>query len=247
MLYDRSDRSTGTAFVTYISPDDARQAVREFDGANAYGQPIRVSRQPAGPSTNGRPARNPFDHVEKPSRSLFDRIESSTDEIGSSRAGRNGRGGRRSVSPAKDGVDRYVPSHRRESSRSPIRRRGTPRETGHRPGARREHSGRPGPRGGGAGGGAVRRTDSERRQQGTGARPRKTVDELDAEMNDYWGDGGAGQGQGQTAGQGDAAMIANASHEARGPQVATVQNGANPGQSAPAPLNEAEDIDLMVE
>ncbi|GAB7346341.1 hypothetical protein MBLNU457_5056t2 [Dothideomycetes sp. NU457] len=212
MTYDRHDRPTGTAFVTYYSLRDARDAVREFDGANAYGQPIRVTLLPPGPAPGARP-RNPFDNVEKPSRSLFERIEH--DSAPRSR--------RRSNSPARDGVDRYVPGR----NRSPISRRGTPREGGRRPGARRENSGRPA-RGGARGGGEGR----------PGARPKKTAEELDAEMNDYWGGG---------AGQGDAAAVAADASTAREPQVKTVENGENPGQAAPAPINESDDIDLMVE
>lgn len=37
LRYDRSGRSEGVAFVTYESKDDAAEAVRQFDGANANG------------------------------------------------------------------------------------------------------------------------------------------------------------------------------------------------------------------
>lgn len=37
LVYDRAGRSEGTAFVIYESSSDAREAVREFDGANAKG------------------------------------------------------------------------------------------------------------------------------------------------------------------------------------------------------------------
>lgn len=37
LLYDRAGRSDGTAFVTYQSAEDAKRAVREYDGANANG------------------------------------------------------------------------------------------------------------------------------------------------------------------------------------------------------------------
>lgn len=39
--YDRAGRSTGTAFVTYEAYEDARQAVSDFDGANANGKTDR--------------------------------------------------------------------------------------------------------------------------------------------------------------------------------------------------------------
>jgi THO complex subunit 4 len=35
--YDRAGRSEGVAFVTYESIDDARAAIRDYDGANANG------------------------------------------------------------------------------------------------------------------------------------------------------------------------------------------------------------------
>jgi RNA recognition motif-containing protein len=37
LTYDRAGRSNGVAFVTYQSPQDAKRAIREFDGANAKG------------------------------------------------------------------------------------------------------------------------------------------------------------------------------------------------------------------
>jgi len=37
LLYDRAGRSEGTAFVTYGIHDDAKKAVKDFDGANAKG------------------------------------------------------------------------------------------------------------------------------------------------------------------------------------------------------------------
>lgn len=207
LLYDRHDRTTGTAFVTYHSVSDARAAVRDFDGANAYGQPIRVTLLPP---SDARPAggRNPFDNVEKPSRSLFERIDAGGEERSPDRRGR-GRG-RRSESPGRsrrDGeIDRYVPGSRGRE-RSPIRRRGTPRESGRRPGERTR---------GGRGG---RRTDEAGRPV-VGGRPKKTQEELDAEMNDYWG--------------GD-----------KGAQNGKVEDGAE--QTAPAHGEGDVEIDLMVE
>lgn len=41
LRYDRAGRSEGTAYVTYESKEDAEEAVRQFDGANAN----RSSRQ----------------------------------------------------------------------------------------------------------------------------------------------------------------------------------------------------------
>lgn len=151
--------------MTYHQPADAADAVREFDGANAYGQPIRVRLLPASRADD------------RPARSLFDRIENPD-------APR--RRPARSISPVpRKDIDRYVPDDRRD--RSPPRRRGGgPRESGRRPGERGE---RGGPRGGGRGG----RKDAEGKPT-SGRRPRKTAEELDAEMNDYWKSGEQDQG-----------------------------------------------------
>jgi THO complex subunit 4 len=214
LRYDRAGRSDGTAFVTYANVADARTAIREFDGANAKGQPIRLTLLPIGPAA-GRARQvgrrdNPFDRVENP-RTLFDRIEppkgrrggrdrsaspddyDSYDEGESRRYGAR-RGGappsrdRRSdvTKPPPDNIDRYVPgqSDGRNSSR-----RNEGRDSGRRPGERRE-------RGGGNDRGRVR-DRSERGENGVrmvNGRPRKTQEELDAEMEDYWGNANTGGG-----------------------------------------------------
>ncbi|KAK6414193.1 hypothetical protein LTR95_017774 [Oleoguttula sp. CCFEE 5521] len=199
MLYDRMDRSQGTAFITYVDARDARDALREYDGANAHGQPIRLTLLPTGPATGPRAAPSKgslFERVERPARSLFDRIDngpSSRDDSREPAGRRGGRGGRpdRSYSPEKDrllrvpdNIDRYVPGQR--DSRSPVGRGGG-RERGRRPGARREE----GTRGGGRGG---RGTDGAPR--GGGRRGVKTAEQLDAEMDDYFGGGGGAQNGG---------------------------------------------------
>lgn len=71
--------------------------------------------------------------------------------------------------PAPSNVDRYVPG-KGSRSRSPLPRR----RDGRRPGARRER----GEKGAGARGGERIARDG---------RPKKTQEELDAEMEDYWG------------------------------------------------------------
>lgn len=38
LVYDRAGRSEGVAYVTYQTYEDAKQAVREYDGANAAGE-----------------------------------------------------------------------------------------------------------------------------------------------------------------------------------------------------------------
>jgi THO complex subunit 4 len=183
-MYDRMDRSEGTAFVIYQSPRDARDAVADFNGCNANGQPIKLSILPTAPAAASKGSL--FDRVERPTRSLFDRIEVGTDNREDSREDTRRRRNR-SESPRRrdtpERVDRYVPRGAR--SRSPIRRRGTPREQGRRPGQRREDSGRGGRRG---------RTDEEGRPM-VGGRPKKTAQELDAEMEDYWGSKPSGGGK----------------------------------------------------
>ncbi|KAL4903954.1 hypothetical protein BDW74DRAFT_155716 [Aspergillus multicolor] len=173
LVYDRAGRSEGVAYVTYNRHSDARAAIEEFDGANAKGQPIRISITSSGP----RRDRNPFDSVEKPRGSLFDRVErprdarslspesrsESVEGAGRRRRGRRGPGGatyrRSDVSkPAPDHIDRYIPGQ--------------------------QSSGR---RGGGG-----RRQGGENRgegRRGGNVRPKKTQEELDQEMEDYWGSG----------------------------------------------------------
>ncbi|KAM0332430.1 hypothetical protein ACHAQA_002711 [Verticillium albo-atrum] len=170
LRYDRAGRSEGVAYVTYEYPEDAQQAIREFDGANANGQPIRLSTVSGGRDGRPRGGRNPFDTAVMPGRPLADRI--------SAPSGRS-----RSLSPSRNqdlddahtkGIDRYVPGTR---SRSPMpRRRGGGGGGGRRPGARRDE-GRE--QQGGRGGERTR-----------GGRPKKTQEELDDEMADYFGGGG---------------------------------------------------------
>ncbi|RYP68905.1 hypothetical protein DL770_008363 [Monosporascus sp. CRB-9-2] len=149
LLYDRAGRSEGTAFVTYDHREDALEAIREFNGANAKGQPIRLSLVAAAPR------RNPFDSAHMPGRPLAERITRP-----------------RSLSPPRRsdndrGVDRYVPGR---GSRSPLPRRrgGGGGGGGRRPGAKREAGTDTGP------------------PRGRDGRPKKTAEELDAEMADYF-------------------------------------------------------------
>ncbi|KAI6772543.1 hypothetical protein HG530_003501 [Fusarium avenaceum] len=171
LRYDRSGRSEGTAYVTYESKEDAQEAVKQFDGANANGQPIRLALLPN---------RNPFDTAIMPGRPLAERISSPGD--------------RRSHSPhrryddddaARRGIDRYTPGQGARRSPMPRGGRGQGRgqgqgqdRGGRRPGARRE--GREGGRDGGR--------DQESGRGGRGnPRAKKTQEELDAEMADYFG------------------------------------------------------------
>ncbi|KAJ6446291.1 RNA binding protein [Purpureocillium lavendulum] len=134
LLYDRAGRSEGTAYVTYEHRDDAQDAIRQFDGANANGQPIRLTLLPS---------RNPFDTAVMPGRPLAERISAP--------------GGRaRSLSPRR----RYEED---DAARKGIDRREGP--------AKEQQAGR-----------------------GTRGNPRtkKTQEELDAEMEDYFGSGSGG-------------------------------------------------------
>ncbi|KAI1103978.1 RNA-binding domain-containing protein [Jackrogersella minutella] len=155
LVYDRAGRSEGIAFITYENRDDAMEAIKQYDDANAKGQPIRLS------IVSTAPRRNPFDGAHMPGRPLAERITRP-----------------RSLSPRRnterDRVDRYVPG-RGSRSRSPLPRR----------------------RGGGGGGGGGGRRPGARREAGTGTpngrersgregRPKKTQEELDAEMADYF-------------------------------------------------------------
>lgn len=219
LLYDRSDRSQGTAFVTYEDPRDARVAVREFDGANANGQPIRLTQLHGNSRRGGAEGGSLFDRIEKPSRSMFERIDSSDDVGAPRRRGGGGRRDDRSFSPRKglradDAGDRYA-----RDSRSPLPGRRAPRERGgRRPGVRREENARGGGRGGKKGEGRP------------GARPKKTAEELDAEMEDYFGGGGGGNG---------------AEHNESAQQQQSNGGGAAaPAAAAPAAVGD-DDIDMI--
>lgn len=160
LVYDRAGRSTGQAYVTYESSRDAEIAIREYDGAKAMGQYIKVTRVPTGPSMKGRGFGARTEGLIGSSRSLFERVER-----------RRSESPRRSDRLAPDGVDRYVPRDR------PAPRRRSPRS---RSPPRRGRGGR-----GGRGRGPPR-TDGEGRAL-VGGRPRKSANDLDAEMEDYWG------------------------------------------------------------
>ncbi|KAI8217426.1 putative RNA-binding protein [Colletotrichum sp. SAR 10_77] len=195
LKYDRAGRSEGIAFVTMSTREDAQEAIKEFDGANANGQPIKLSFMSGG--HGGRSSRNPFDSAVMPGRPLSERI--------SAPGGRS-----RSMSPgrkydmddaASKGIDRYIPGTR---SRSPMPRRrgGGGGGGGRRPGARREgQRDQEGGRGGGGGGGGGGRSNG---------RTRKTQEELDAEMADYFGGGNSGETAPEANGGANAAGAAAA-------------------------------------
>ena len=225
--------------MIYSHISDARSAIREFDGANAKGQPIRLELLPPTAPASGRSELirtrrdNPFDRVENP-RSLFERVEapkgrnnrmarSASPGEESSRYGSKRDGGGRDLTsrdrrsdvtkPAPDGIDRYVPGQ--DVGRSSSRRGFGGREGGRRPGERRERGGdRPGRDG----------RDAEGHRLVNG-RPRKTQEELDADMEDYWG---------------KASMASMARTD-----TGAATNGAAPAAAVQATGTGDEDIDMI--
>jgi THO complex subunit 4 len=177
------------------------QAIKEYDGANAAGmkitlpspwgingltiipgQPIRLTLLPGRESR-----RNPFDTAVMPGRPLAERVTAPADRARSLSPGRNhDDGGNRKR------IDRYVPGMENRS-RSPR----PPRRQGRRPGNRRD-------------GGSGRDQDEERNGQRRGreGRLKKTQEELDAEMEDYFGSGSNGASA-RPANGGSNAAVAN--------------------------------------
>lgn len=126
----------------------------------------------------GRRERNPFDSVEGAKGSLFDRVERpherSLSPASDSEPRRRGGGGRRGArgdrrsdvsKPPPAHIDRYVPG---QSTAPPA----PPAPRGGRNGRERERADR----------------------MTVNGRPRKTQNELDQEMEDYWGTANAGAG-----------------------------------------------------
>jgi RNA recognition motif-containing protein len=71
LRYDRAGRSEGTAYVTYEAQQDATDAIREFDGANAAGKTSKLTQDPVRSSNviNCRPADSPDAHAVGPGTS----------------------------------------------------------------------------------------------------------------------------------------------------------------------------------
>ena len=181
----------------------ASEAIREFDGHPAMGQPIRVTLLPPSKQTG---MTNPSS-APRPSRSLFDRVEPRNGRA-RSLSPDAGRTTRRTygTTPAAGNVDRYIPGR---AERSPLRRGNGPRSR--RPGERRQ----------------PRRDD-----QGhllVQGRPRKTTDELDAEMAEYWAEN---KGDTATAGGMNSGVTATAANE-------------NPAQIASTTGDDEEMMDLI--
>ncbi|KAK6499333.1 hypothetical protein TWF506_003961 [Arthrobotrys conoides] len=200
IIYDKAGRSEGIANIIYATADEALLAVDQFDGANAKGQPIRVKlasqheRGPGGPGGRRGGGHGGGAHgghgggiqVGGEGRSLFERVSGTQDaemEDNSGRPSAQRRGGPpRNVQEMRQnakelGIDRYIPGERNGSRdrRQPPRRGGLGGER-----ERRRDGGGRGGRGGDRGGDRGDRA-------GNINRPKKTAEELDAEMNDYWG------------------------------------------------------------
>ncbi|KAF2663233.1 RNA-binding domain-containing protein [Microthyrium microscopicum] len=177
LVYDKQDRSRGIAFVVLPDARYARAAIEEFDGANANGQPIRISLVSNLPEARRTAERQP--------PSILERIAANErrNRVGADSDDDNPR--RSNVQrAAPDNIDRYVPGQNGGAPRNDSRRR-SPRRNDRgtrRPGQRRQ----PAPR---------ERSDTEGHAL-VGGRPRKTAEELDAEMADYWGGGGEGATEG---------------------------------------------------
>jgi THO complex subunit 4 len=188
LVYDKQDRSRGIAFVVYPNIRYARAAIEEFDGANANGQPIRLSFV-----SNLPEARRA---VERQPRSLMERIADSARQGGRQNDASDDDNPRRSNTnrAPPENIDRYVPGQNggapRNGGRNDSRRR-SPRRNDR--GTRRPGQRRQAPR---------ERTDQEGHAI-VGGRPRKTAEELDAEMDNYWGGGAEGSNSGSVAPAGE--------------------------------------------
>ncbi|ODQ55028.1 RNA-binding domain-containing protein [Saitoella complicata NRRL Y-17804] len=115
LTYDNAGRSTGIAYVVYESIADARDAIRQFDGQKAAGQPLAISMDGSGvPSGRGRSRSPPRrGHGDSYRPGAGDRAPSAPRGRGRGR-GASGRGRergeRREVRPAKtqDDLDREL-------------------------------------------------------------------------------------------------------------------------------------------
>jgi THO complex subunit 4 len=197
LIYDRQDRSTGVAYVVYPDARDARAAIEQFDGANANGQPITLALVP--PPRSARSLFERVDGAERRRRAAAATTDDDEDEYEDEYSGVPRRSNVRG--PPPENIDRYVPGMDDTDGDGPPARGGRGRRGtagggggrasgggGRRGSPRRENSGgarRPGQRHGG-GGGRREERDADGHPIVHG-RPRKTAEELDAEMADYWG------------------------------------------------------------
>lgn len=159
--------------MSYHTRQDAENAVADTNGSKSGGREVRVKliTPGSGPLPNDR-----LNTSNQSRRSLADRV--SRDEPGEDSRSRGSGSTLTDRADRNDssrlGVDSYRPGR---NDRSPVRsgRGGAPRGGPRRPGERR--------------GGGSRRND----------RPRKTVADLDQEMDDYFADSQGGEGSGGSA------------------------------------------------
>ncbi|ODQ64506.1 RNA-binding domain-containing protein [Nadsonia fulvescens var. elongata DSM 6958] len=157
--YDQSGRSEGQAWLKFEKEQDARESVKQFDGKKAAGVRIEV--------------RLDYERSEREYDDERREVEESTRELGSRFAPRIDRGDRGSRSDDDDDSrrsDSYRPYNR---ERRPARRDRDERSFHPR---REERGGRR----------SVRRPDSTLEPSTSSKyRPKKTLEELDAELSNY--------------------------------------------------------------
>jgi len=208
LVYDRAGRSEGVAYVTYKHLKDAHESVKEFDGANAKGQPIRLTLVPGRREQH----KSLFDRVERPGRDARSLSPGGARVEQSDGRRRGGRVRRSDVSkPAPENIDRYIPGERGDRS---------PRRNGGRRGGRDQRRNEP-------------RNENGGRRTATG-RPRKTQEELDQEMEDYWGG---------NAGTDNAEKPAEQEQQTAAPVAAAATTTTTPAGPA-VPVND-DDIDMI--
>ncbi|KAJ5649835.1 uncharacterized protein N7484_003558 [Penicillium longicatenatum] len=206
LVYDRAGRSEGVAYVTYKHLKDAHESVKEFDGANAKGHPIRLTLVPGRREQH----KSLFDRVERPGRDARSLSPGGARGEQSDGRRRGGRVRRSDVSkPAPENIDRYIPGERGDRS---------PRRNGGRRGGRDTRRNEP-------------RNENGGRRTANG-RPRKTQEELDQEMEDYWG-GNAGTDNAEKPAEQE-------QQQAAAPAAAATATPAAPA----APVND-DDIDMI--
>ncbi|KAF2493012.1 hypothetical protein BU16DRAFT_564305 [Lophium mytilinum] len=180
LIFDRMDRSTGVAHITYKDEDTARAAVTDIHGAKAYGKPVTATIT----ARNFAQKRSLFERIEHPmaqdrdtSRGRMNnrtergyaagprndtRRDSSNRAYNNSRRSsedKGARGGR-----GRPAMDRYIPPHRESGVLRPR-----------------------------AGGNRVeRKPAAQGRRGGRAERPKLTQEQLDKEMDAYFASKDAG-------------------------------------------------------
>ncbi|KAF2807196.1 uncharacterized protein BDZ99DRAFT_478708 [Mytilinidion resinicola] len=201
LIFDRTDRSTGIAHITYKDEDTARAAVRDIHGAKAYGKPVTASIT----ARNSTQKRSLFERIENPIVNNRDtsrgRINNRT-ERGQAKGPRN--------DSRRDSSNRGYNSSRRSSDDKGTKGgRGRPAMDRYVPPHR--ESGVLGPR---AGGNRVeRKPATQGRRGGRAERPKLTQEQLDKEMDAYFASKDAAGGA-EPVKQAPAAVVAPAAAKA---------------------------------